>query len=207
MSKFSGKCDFYDGFVMINSDDDEEKVNENLKKTDLYIWGSDNRRHRIKADTVKDIVKYYPYLESMAFYSGDKYSITLSNDSFIDQEERERLSSRIKDVLAYWRKCKRNKAPFDVEECCKAVWGFGNDEITKEIATRVAEYGDKAEFKDIHLPMHEYYRKNWFDEMVKTGYTEFEAYTWCFNAMWDKEETIIKRLGRPLKKEGFDVRR
>ena len=35
MSRFSGKCDFYDGFVEIHGDGDIKKVEENLKKLKL----------------------------------------------------------------------------------------------------------------------------------------------------------------------------
>lgn len=199
MSQFSGKCDFYDGFVMIRSDSTEEKLIENLKGLKLYIHGKDGRDHRVKSDTLKDIVKYYPYIEIIMAGDKDKVTIILSSDSFIDSEEKEMLGYKIETALKYWRKCKRNKVSFNKDECSTLFWHIDN--VEKEIINRVAEKGDKAEFEGIHLSMHEYYRKKWFDEMVKAGYTEFEAYNWCFKGLFDDEDTVIKRLGRPLKVE------
>lgn len=198
MSMFSGKCDFYDGFVDIGSNDDKEKILENLKKLKLYVRGKDGRSHRVKSDTIKDIAKYYPYLQSVLLYDKDNgYRIYLASDSFIDQEERERIGWYVEDVLKYWRKCKRNKIPFIVDECIEAL-RWMNIDMIRVVAERVAKDGNKAEFNDIHDSLHEYYRRKWFEELVRLGYTEREAYDWCFNAFFDDEEIIIKRLGRPL---------
>ncbi len=199
MSQFCGKCDFYDGFVAISGEGDEKKVEENLKKLKLYIYGKDGRDHRVKSDTIKDIAKYYPYLEGCAAYNRETgYNILLSSDSFIDQEEREHVGWYVKEVYKYWRKCKRIKKPFVVDECVKALSYWSNTDILRTIAERVATDGNKAEFDDIHLSLHEYYRRRWFDELVRLGYSEFEAYNWCFKGLFDTEETVIERLGRPL---------
>lgn len=196
MSEFSGKCDFYDGFI--GSNDDKEKILENLKKLNLYIRGKDGRSHRIKSDTIKDIAKYYPYLRSVSLYDKENgYRIYLASDSFIDQEEAEWRDWKVGYVLKYWRKCKRNKKPFVAEECFNEMSWIDNTQL-KEIIHRVEKDGDKAKFDDIHDPMHENYRRKWFEELVRLGYTEREAYDWCFNAFFDDEETIIKRLGRPI---------
>lgn len=201
MSQFCGKCDFYDSFVMIGSDGKHGKLEENLKRLKLYVYGKDGRDHRVKSDTIKDIVKYYPYLESVACYSKESgYNIHLQSDSFIDQEEREHIGWYVRDVLKYWRKCKRNKKPFIVDECIESLHWM-NDDILRTVAERVAENGDKAEFNDIHYSLHEYYRRRWFEELVRVGYTEYEAYNWCFKGLFDDKETVIKRLGRPLNDE------
>lgn len=198
MSMFSGKCDFYDSFVMISSDGEHGKIMENLKTLKLYVYGKDGREHRVKSETIKDITKYYPYLTFFNAWDKDNGDfIILSSDSFIDQEEREHLGWYIDDVMKYWRKCKRNKVPFVVDECVKKLNWINND-IIRSIAERVAESGNKAEFDDIHLPMQEYYRRQWFEEMVKVGYTEREAYDWCFKGFFAPSEEIERRLGRPL---------
>lgn len=198
MSEFSGKCDFYDGFVAIGSDGNEEKLLENLKKLNLYVYGKDGREHMVKSDTIKDIAKYYPYLTRITcFDKDDGYKIYLASDSFIDEEEKEHLNWYIENVLKYWRKCKRKKKPFVVDECVEELKWMRED-LIQVIAERVAKDGDKAEFEDIHLPMHEYYRKRWFEELVRLGYSELKAYNWCFKGFFDSEEVVIKRLGRPL---------
>ena len=201
MSIFSGKCDFYDGFVAIHCNGDENEVEKELKNTKLYVRGRDGRDHLVKSDTIKDIAKYYPYLESIMVCSKETGRTTiLCSDSFIDQEERERLNWYINDVMKYWRKCKRNKVPFIVEECVKKL-NFMSSDIISIIAERVAKDGKNAEFDDIHLPMHEYFRRRWFEELVRLGYTEQEAYIWCFKGLFDSDDIIKARLGRPLKNE------
>lgn len=201
MSEFSGKCDFYDGFFDIGSSGDEEKVLENLKQLKLYVRGKDERYHKVKSDTIKDIAKYYPYVRSISLYDKENgYRIYLASDSFIDQEEREHIGWYVEEVLKYWRKCKRKKIPFTVDECVELLHWMNND-MVRTIAERVAKDGDKAEFDDLHDSIHEYFRRKWFEELVRLGYTEREAYDWCFNAFLDNEKTVIKRLGRPLNYE------
>jgi hypothetical protein len=189
MSVFSGKCDFYDIFV---NDLDDNKIEEKLKNTSLLVMGKDGRGHTIKADTIKDIAAYYPYTEIFGVHSNNNYDITLSSDSFIDKEEAERIQWRVDSVLKYWRKCKRKKIKFDEKKCLDEIsW---DDDAVKEIIHRIAENGDKAEFKDIHLPMHEYYRKLWYEEMVKVGYTEFQAFCWVYKEILPTAEDMEKRL-------------
>ena len=200
MSMFSGKCDFYDGFVDIHCKCDETKIAEELSKLKLYIRGRDGRNHRVKSETIKDIVKYYPYLRRVIVYSeenGD--TVILESDSFIDQEEAEWRDWRVGYVLRYWRKCKRNKKPFVAEECFNEVSWIGSKSAQlKEIIRRVEKDGNKAKFDDMHDDTHEYFRRQWFKEMVRVGWTEREAYDWCFKGMFDDKETVIKRLGRPI---------
>lgn len=200
MSMFSGKCDFYDSFCMIGGDGDEEKINEQLKKLNLFVHGKDGRDHRVKTETIKDIAKYYPYLEAIGIYDGETgYRIFLSSDSFIDQEEREHRNYMIEDVQKYWRKCKRKKEKFDPDKCAEELW-WDDKETLKEIATRITQDGNNAEFDDMHFPLWEHYRRRWFEELVRLGYTEYEAYNWCFKGLFDSEEIQIKRLGRAVKR-------
>ena len=201
MSKFSGKCDFYDGFVMIDSDGEDDEIIENIKKLKLYIQGVDDRSHLVKSDNIKDICKYYPYLEKLATHNRETgYRIYLSDDSFIDIEEKQYRDYIVADVMKYWRKCKKNKVEFKEDECLEALWWTPTDEL-KEIIHRVAIDGKKAEFDDIHFSLWEHNRRKWFEELVKRGYTENEAYNWCFKGLFDTPEEVEKRLGRPLKEE------
>ena len=202
MSEFSGKCDFYDGFVDIHCDGDKSKITEELSKLKLYIRGKDDRKHLVKSDTIMDIAKYYPYLRSLTIAENCSTSIVLASDSFIDQEEAEWLNWKVEYVLKYWRKCKRNKKPFVAEECLNELSWLGSKSTQlKEIICRVEKDGNKAEFDDIHDDTHEHFRRKWFEEMVRVGWTEREAYDWCFKGIFDPEKEIIKRLGRPLKTE------
>lgn len=186
MSIFSGKCDFYDIFA---NDLDDIKIEEKLKNLTLSVYGKDNRPHVVKSDTIKDITKYYPYLTVLG--CGNK--IVLSSDSFIDIEEAERIQWRVDDVLKYWRKCKRNKIKFNEKECIEALSFWERDKVLKEIIHRVANDGNKAVFDDLHLAMHEYYRKMWYEEMVKVGWSEDEAFCWVYKELFPTPEAF-KRL-------------
>ena len=193
MSRFSGKCDFCDHLWMSNT---EEEILDELKKSNIYIY-SNGRRHLLAINTIKDAVKYYPYLISSAAWSKDTACIILSPDSFIDEEERDHLQWRIDEVLKYYKKCKRNKTVFKEDECYENThFGVTTDDALKEIISRVSKDGLKVKLEGIHLPMQEYYRRYWFDEMVKQGYDEFTAFCWCFNEFFPTSDTIEKRLGR-----------
>lgn len=200
MSQFSGKCDFYDGFVAIHSDGEDEKIIENLKKLKLYVCGWDGRDHLVRTDTIKDIVKYYPYIEAIAAYDSETgFNIRLSARPFIDSEEKEHRGYKIADVKKYWRKCKRNKKPFDPDECAESLW-WSDKESIRVIAERVAKDGDKAEFDDLHYPLWEHFRRKWFEEMVRVGYSEWKAFNWCFNEFYPDDDVVEKRLGRIIKR-------
>lgn len=197
MSQFCGKCDFYDGFVEIRCGGDEEKIKEELKKLKLYVRGKDGRDHLVKSDTIKDIAKYYPYLEAIACSSDDGFTVILSSDSFIDQEEKEYLDWKIIDVLKWWRKCKRNKKPFNVDECVEKLSWMNTDQL-RIIAERVAKDGEKAEFDDLHDPMHEHCRKRWYEELRRIGYTQIEAYNWVYKGLFTSKKEMEERLGEPI---------
>ena len=199
MSIYSGKCDFYDGFVAIRCDGDEQKIKEKLKKLTLYVRGKDGRDHLVKSDTLKDISKYFPYLESMVITDGDTMACHLSSDSFIDQEERESRNLYANRILRYWKKCKRKKIPFIEEDCKKELWFPDNKEL-EEMIHRVALNGKNAEFEDIHFPSWEWNRRRWFEAMVELGWSEQEAYNWCFKGLFDPPEVEEKRLGRQVKR-------
>ena len=200
MSVYSGKCDFYDGFVAIRCDGDEEKVKEKLKTLTLYIRGKDGRDHLVKSDTLRDIAKYFPYLEGMMVSDSDGMKCWLSSDSFIDQEERDSRNWKADYIFKYWRKCKRKKIPFTEEGCKKELW-FSDSKELDEMIHRVAVDGDKANFDDIHFSLWEYNRRRWFEAMVDLGWSEQEAYDWCFKGFFDPPEVEEKRLGRQVKKD------
>ena len=201
MSIFSGKCDFFDSFCMIAGEGNEDLIKKNLKKTTIYIIGDGNREHKIRCDTIKDIAMYYPYIPAISH--GNKefgYVYVLGSRPYIDRCEDESKQLRINPVMRYWRKCKRKKIPYTAEECIKDI-AWKNDEILIEVAKRVEKDGDKADFRDIHTWMCEYYRREWFKELVRVGYAERQAYDWAFDSIYDKPEVVKKRLGEELYKE------
>ena len=195
MSIFSGKCDFYDSVVAIHCDGDTSKLSEFLANIDVYITGRDRRYHKVEVYDEKTACKYYPYLTSIVGLHSDGHAnIYLASDSFIDQEEREFLNWKINAVLKYWKKCKRKKIPFNVEECV-SVYSWNDTTMFRKIAERVIKHGNKAEFDDLHDPMHERFRREWYKEMIRVGWSEAEAYAWCFKGCFVSPEEKAIRLG------------
>jgi len=164
MSRFSGKCDCYDSLVCISRYTEDELIN-NVK---IYVGNEEEPLH---IESYKDLIPYYPYIIGSACYNNveRKAVIHLSSESFVDREEREFLESYFKDVLREYNRCKRNKVEFDVEATVDKVSWWTNKDIIREIASRVKQYGRKANTYGIHMPMHEIYRKELVKEMVANG--------------------------------------
>lgn len=196
MSKFCGKCDFYDHLWMSN---DTEEVIKELQKTDVYIYGKDRRRHKVEVNTIKDAAKYYPYIIAISASDKNHRFIILSSNSFIDEEEEEFLGFDINAVIRYWKKCKRNKEKFDKNKCYEEIiWGNKENPVLREIINRIEKNGDKADFSDIHLSSFERHRKDWYEELVGLGYTKREAFEWCFNECFATNEKALERLGEEI---------
>lgn len=172
----SGKADFEDVCTMHHS------AEEILSKYEIYA--SINDIIPLKIQTEKDLVAYYPYLVA-AMYSSkeDGGTIRLTSKSYIDIEEEEHLTWRLNDLIRYYKKCKRKKIPFDKNEALKKINLFSEDyprQYEIDLVNRVAEFGTKATIENIHDPMHDRMRKEWFDLMVESGWNEDIAYRWIF---------------------------
>ena len=118
------------------------------------------------------MIPYYPHIVSSAGFNNAerKSTVYLSSESWVDIEEREALEWRLKHLLTIYNRCKRKKIEFNVDEALKEIlWGNWNEEPYRELANRVKENGKKATIDDIHLKMHEYYRKELAEEMLRNG--------------------------------------
>lgn len=189
ISRYSGKCDFYDHLWM--SYETEEEAFNKFNGTKLYIMqplpedfnleealeGNINIPEtyykKVEYSSMKDLIPLYPHLVAMAFHDNtDSHNsvVCLSSESFVDREEREQLEWNLKNLLKIYNRCKRNKTEFDVEEAVKKVtFGGWNEEPYRELANRVKEHGKKATIDGIHLKMHEHYRQELANEMIKNG--------------------------------------
>ena len=185
MSKYSGKCDLYDSFYMKEDSD----IEETLKKTKIYAY--DHELIPLDIKTEKDLVPYYPYLVCMSYTNKEGYMCYyLSIQSFVDIEEQERLTDSLNSMLRYYRKCKRKKEPFDIEEACDKI--FFPQECHEELAKRVQQFGEKAVIDGLHTRMHQVYRKELYEEMLRVGYTPLRAWHWVYKEINEellKEET------------------
>lgn len=188
MSEFSGKCDLYDTVEMIGCDNDETKIEDYLKNTTFYMYIND-RKVKLKIDSRKELALYYPYLVSSMASSNDKRTIFLSSDSFIDQEEQERLQINLEYILKIYRKYKREKKDFDTKEVLEQLsnpWKAPDYEV--ELLNRVAEHGMKANIEGLHTSMHEYYRGRWYKRLIELGWSEDEAFCWVYKEWTATEE-------------------
>ena len=165
MSKFSGKCDLYDSFVVINNYTDEELKNNVL----IYMGQS---YFPLKIETTKDLIPLYPHLISSSYYntSERKAVVHITSKSFVDMEENESLNFYLKSLVRFYEHCKRKKIKFDVDEAVnKTTFMNFNAEEIRELAERVKKHGKKATVDGIHLQSKLYYRKLLIDEMIKNG--------------------------------------
>ena len=121
---------------------------------------------------MSDLIPYYPYVVCTAVHNNADRTATirLTSESYVDVEERERLNLYLEQLLKIYNRCKREKTKFDIKEAVDEVsfWNF-NVEAIMELANRVAKSGKKATIDGIHLKMHEFYRKQLAEEMLKSG--------------------------------------
>lgn len=198
MSLYSGKCDVYDHYLMIGVDDKttEDDINERIAKSRFYICTRDNKRHKLDIKNIHDLVPYFPYLVIIGGFSkenGD--NVTLSSRSFVDSEEDKLITTYINDVVAYAKKCKRNHEEFTKENAVKDI--FGSQEIISGIAEVVLDKGLKITLSDvyeknIHLSISEYYRNRLYETMISFGYSEMDAYCWCFNEFFVNKDSMTR---------------
>lgn len=187
MSKFSGKCDFYD-HIFISSDNKDEAF-QRFKGTQLYIMQPlpdnfdfkeafankvnipETYYKKIEYSQISDLIPYYPHLVATAYIDNidsNNSIVCLSSKSFVDAEESDFLSADLKWLIKVYNRCKRKKMEFNVEEAVKEVSiGEHNKEQVSELANRVARDGKKATIEGVHLPLKDYYRQALVDEMVK----------------------------------------
>ena len=171
MSAYTGKCDVYDTLVMIHNITDFSNVK-------IYAYGNDIIPLRI--DSQKDLMPYYPYLTSSMSKSDNGIIVHLSKESYIDEEEKNRLTIELEIIKRYARKCKRNKEPFDENKALDLITMFYKQDYQIELVNRVKKQGDKATIDDIHIPSSDRFRQMLFEDMIAAGYETTRAKLWCF---------------------------
>lgn len=176
MSEFSGKCDVYDRYGDVSD--------EYLQNSRFFIYSEDGKHHELKINNQKDLAKYYPYLVSSSSGGKNGACVNISSYCFIDKEEEEMMGWLMHDLIKYYKKCKRNKIPYDVDEALKHTCWFTPAEWEKELARRVGEYGERASTKGVYRPLHDHFRMRWYEELVQLGYDEKEARIWIYG--WER---------------------
>lgn len=173
MSEFSGKCDLWDSLINIGKITDDY----DWKKVKIYL-----KDKLLDIGSIKDLLPYAGYLTSSACYYQGDYNIRLSDESFVDREERERLERSLKWIKNEYRRLKRHKKKFVPEEVAER-YSWINAPYVIEICKRVAEHPTVANVEGIHTNMHQYYRERLRDEMIKCGYTKKQANKWVYEGI------------------------
>ncbi len=156
MSKFSGKSDFADTCLM------HYTPNRIFYDAKIYT----NNGDRIHFESPKDLIPYYPYLiGSMAGSKEGSMTITLSKESFNDDEERDRIFWVIDDAIRYLKKCKSKKKVPNFEEFKKEVISIFDDKVLKYI------------FKNVDTDM---FKKHWYPGFGNT--IEYQTNLAVFNS-------------------------
>ena len=185
MSKWTGKSDFCDWCEMHNN------PKEIVEKAKVYMGDA-----RVAINNERDLIPYYTHLTASIATNPQGQSIHLSRHSWIDDEEKQFLSTKVIEAIQWARKAKKNKEKFDFNFCKKQknYWG-DNDAIWKAIIARINEKPEVMKFhidKDfrkacwffeeyviphffygIHDAMHTRYREQFVKYCSENGYCAF----------------------------------
>ena len=188
ISKWTGKCDFCDDCEMIHN------PQEFVEKSEIYLGDA-----RVMIKEEKDLIPYYTHLVASACYNKENGNIIrLSRDSFINSEEREFLSWKIRDIISMFRKAKKEKieVTLDYVKSQKYYWGNGEDFIWSALIDKIKNNMDLIKvhlpkdyrecsyfisewlipnyFYDIHDSMHNRYREEFIKFAHENGYRNFD---------------------------------
>lgn len=190
MSRHTGKCDFEDWCEMHNS------PSEIVEKATIYLGDA-----KVDIKNEKDLIPYYTHLiASMCCIKDEGQTINLSSHSFIDGEEEEFMTWRIRDVIAAARKAKKEKKPFTFEyfKNWKYYDPFGSTPqfVWEELIKIVNDNPDiikmhlPSDYRDceyfmhrwvipeyfykVHDPMHTRYREEFIKFAKENGYSVLE---------------------------------
>ena len=170
MSEFCGKCDIWDSLVNIG------RVDDNTDWSKIEIYQNDIR---LPISSLKDLIKYAPYLIRCSFSSKGSGVYHITDRSFIDSEEEESLNFRLKWAKQIYRRCKREGTEFVPEEVAAQI-SFSASPVDIEICRRVKEHPYTKNIRGLHTNIHQFFREIWYDAMLDYGYTEAEAKAWIY---------------------------
>ena len=165
MSKYCGKCDFGDFY---------EISEERMKNADIYIG---NNIVPLRIDSYKDALPYFPFLVSSAISSDSGTVVFLSERSYIDVFEESILENKFDRMKKAYKKAKKKSQNVELKDLINPF----TDEIELSYAKILIESNGKCERpKDIHLKSSEYYRNEFYNDMIKAGWDENKAYKWVY---------------------------
>ena len=167
---------------------------EFVEKSEIYLGDA-----RVMIKEEKDLIPYYTHLVASACYNKESgNTIHLSRDSFINSEEREFLSWKIRDIISMFRKAKKEKieVTLDYVKSQKYYWGNGEDFIWSALIDKIKNNMDLIKvhlpkdyrecsyfisewlipnyFYDIHDSMHNRYREEFIKFALENGCGNFD---------------------------------
>jgi hypothetical protein len=184
MSQYCGKCDLWDSLVMIKEVNDETTDWGNIKicqiSDDSYFdengW---NNVGLLDIKCLKDLLPYAAYIVNMVSWGKDYCIVYIGAESYVQQMERKKIEWAVRDLKCIYRKYKRKKIDFNVDDMLSEIWN--PSELDKQVAQRIMEHPTSFKTDDLKVLICEYYKANLYDDMIKEGYSENEAYEWCYN--------------------------
>ena len=191
MSKWTGKSDFYDWCEMHYSPEEIVKI------ADICMGNA-----RVRIENTKDLIPYYTNLIASAGCSKDSQRVRLSEESYIDDEEKTHISIMVYDAIKLARKAKKEKKTFNLKYCetQKKFWPSetdvwwkiieiinGNSNIIKihlphdfrEVHTFIHNYVIPTYFSNVHDAMHTREREEFIKFCSENGYM---AFSWNFKS-------------------------
>lgn len=141
MSEWTGKCDFADHCDMIY------KPEEIVKNSEVFMGNA-----RILIRDTHDLIPYYTNLISMMSASNGHQSIHLSQNSYIDDDEADRLSYRIYAIIKVARKIKKLKRPLFFNDLPEDVFAFYDDDDIPVLKAIIDIINSEPSIIKEHLP-------------------------------------------------------
>lgn len=186
MSNFSGKSDFCDWCTMHN------RPKDIVEKATIFMGNA-----KVSINKEHDLIPYYTNLISMMSSTPESQTIYLTQDSYIDTEEAEFLSTKIYTLIKLKRKANKEKATFDYAYVTahwslwtndeKLVWlnlisiinvnpsiaKFHLNADYKKALFDIEQYLIPKYFYNVHDAMHTRYREQFIKFCSENGYQTF----------------------------------
>lgn len=179
MSKYSGKCDLYDSIGDYSDEDIATKVK-------IYYASS---IVPLDVKSQKDIMPFYPFVAGIMYGESDGTRVFhIGRRSYVDEQEEEFVESAKRSIERYYKKCKRKRVEFTVEDFHPYT------DLERQMAEDVMRIGIKNVLMsdEYHTYMGDYYRKILYKDMIAAGWENVKALTWVFG--WRRAMQIEKNL-------------
>lgn len=159
MSKFSGKCDFYDAIGFRGED-------YMINKSEIYV----DNIGPLKFKDKNDLIPYYPYIIAVGAFNDEGAYITLSRNSYVIERNNEKVDYVVNSVKKYIKKCKRNKKEISVDDYINNVYrpfDKNDNEVITNIFNKVVN--DDNDFTHCIFNISKYYIDDLINHAKENG--------------------------------------